>query len=110
MESMTGMAALLATTCIEGTAASHEVGNAANNPLTPKSTLNLQDNFTTSFKDTLGDQWANQFRIRGLVPSDMFGLPQFLRFILPIATPPDVPSGFVTGLGDLQLQIRKPAQ
>ncbi len=33
----------------------------------------------------------------------MFGLPQLLRFTLPIATSPDVPSGYVSGLGDLTL-------
>ncbi|WP_348630298.1 hypothetical protein [Rhizobium leguminosarum] len=33
----------------------------------------------------------------------MFGLLQLLRFTLPIATSPDVPSGYFTGLGDLTL-------
>lgn len=81
----------------------HEDVNAANNPLTPKITLNLHDYFIPSFNDTPGEPKANQFLIRGLVPSDMWGLPQLLRFTLPIATAPDVPSGYVTGLGDLTL-------
>lgn len=81
----------------------HEDVNAANNPLTPKITLNLHDYFIPSFADTPGDPHANQFLLRGLIPSDMFGLPQLLRFTLPIATSPDVPSGYVTGLGDLTL-------
>ncbi|WP_315857475.1 hypothetical protein [Rhizobium leguminosarum] len=38
-----------------------------------------------------------------MIPSDMFGLPQLLRFTLPIATSPDVPSGYVSGPGDLTL-------
>lgn len=33
----------------------------------------------------------------------MFGLPQLLRFTLPIATSPEAPRGYVTGLGDLTL-------
>ncbi|MQY46176.1 hypothetical protein GAO09_08950 [Rhizobiales bacterium RZME27] len=81
----------------------HESVNEANNPLTPKITINLQDYYIPSFIDTPGDPHANQFLLRGLVPSDMFGLPQLLRFTLPIATSPDTPSGYVTGLGDLTL-------
>ncbi len=77
--------------------------NDANNPLTPKITLNLQNYYIPSFTDTPGDPHANQFLLRGLVPSDMFGAPQLLRFTLPIGTSPDVPSGYVTGLGDLTL-------
>jgi len=77
--------------------------NEANNPLTPKITINFQDYFIPSFIDVPGDPYANQFLLRGLVPSDMFGLPQLLRFTLPIATSPDVPSGYETGLGDLTL-------
>jgi hypothetical protein len=92
--------ALLAT---DAAAQEHEDVNAANNPLTPKITLNLHNYFIPSFADTPGDPHANQFLLRGLIPSDMFGLPQLLRFTLPIATSPDVPSGYVTGLGDLTL-------
>lgn len=105
MKPLTAITTLLATTVMASAAASqeHEDVNAANNPLTPKITINLQDYFIPSFKDTPGDPSANQFLIRGLVPSDMFGLPQLLRFTLPIATSPDVPNGYVTGLGDLTL-------
>ena len=81
----------------------HDAVNDANNPLTPKITINFQDYYIPSFIDTPGDPVANQFLLRGLIPSDMFGLPQLLRFTLPIATSPDVPSGYVTGLGDLTL-------
>ncbi|MBY5558373.1 hypothetical protein [Rhizobium leguminosarum] len=81
----------------------HEAVNEANNPLTPKITINLQDYYIPSFIDTPGDPEANQFLLRGLIPSNMFGLPQLLRFTLPIATSPDVPSGYVTDLGDLTL-------
>ncbi len=81
----------------------HEAVNEANNPLTPKITINLQDYYVPSFIDAPGSPEANQFLLRGLVPSDMFGQPQLLRFTLPVATSPDVPSGYVTGLGDLTL-------
>lgn len=81
----------------------HESVNEANNPLTPKITINLQNYYIPDFIDTPGDPHANQFLLRGLIPSDMFGLPQLLRFTLPIATSPDVPDGYVTGLGDLTL-------
>ena len=81
----------------------HESVNEANNPLTPKITINLQDYYIPSFVDTPGDPHANQFLLRGLVPSDMFGLQQLLRFTLPVATSLDAPDGYVTGLGDLTL-------
>ncbi|WP_245514530.1 hypothetical protein [Rhizobium leguminosarum] len=81
----------------------HEAVNDANNPLTPKITIILQDYYIPSLIDAPGDPEANQLLLRGLIPSDMFGLPQLLRFTLPIATSPDVPSGYVTGLGDLTL-------
>lgn len=44
---------------------------------------------------------ANQFLLRGLIPSNAFGIPQLIRFTLPIATAPTFPSGSDTGLGDL---------
>lgn len=81
----------------------HQDINEANNPLTPKITVNFHDYFIPNFKDTLGDPHANQFLLRGLIPTDMWGMPQLLRFTLPIATSPDEPSGYVTGLGDLTL-------
>ena len=80
-------------------AASNDV-NAANNPLTPKVTVNLQDYFLPSL-NRLGDRQANQFLLRGLVPSDAFGIPQLIRFTLPVATNPTFPDRSKTGLGDL---------
>lgn len=76
--------------------------NAANNPLTPKITLNLHDYYVPELKD-VPDRYANQFLLRGLIPSDLFGAPQLLRFTLPVATAPEFPDGYVTGLGDLTL-------
>lgn len=87
-----------------GEAASAPAGdvNAANNPLTPKITINLQDYFAPSL-NRLGDRQANQGLLRGLVPSDAFGVPQLIRFTLPVATSPTFPTGSDTGLGDLTL-------
>lgn len=81
----------------------HQDVNEANNPLTPKITLNFHDYFIPSFFDVPGDPKANQFLLRGLVPSDLGGLPQLMRFTLPVATSPDEDGGYVTGLGDLTL-------
>ncbi|MDK4700898.1 hypothetical protein PH562_01520 [Rhizobium sp. CNPSo 4062] len=101
------MKAWIAIICVlsAGAAAAqeHTDVNEANNPLTPKITINLQDYYIPSFADTPGDPKANQFLLRGLVPSDLGGLPQLFRFTLPVATSPDTPSGYVTGLGDLTL-------
>ncbi|WP_432444393.1 hypothetical protein [Rhizobium lusitanum] len=96
---------LIATILCAGTAAAQEHSdvNEANNPLTPKITINLQDYYVPSFIDTPGHPKANQFLLRGLIPSDLGGAPQLFRFTLPIATSPDVPTGYVTGLGDLTL-------
>ena len=80
----------------------HDDVNEANNPLTPKITINFHDYFVPDIEG-VPDRHANQFLLRGLVPSDMFGLPQLLRFTLPIATAPEFPDGSVTGLGDLTL-------
>ncbi|WFR97586.1 hypothetical protein [Rhizobium tumorigenes] len=81
----------------------HQDVNDANNPLTPKITVNLQDYYVPSFVDVPGHPHANQFLVRGLVPSDLFGAPQLFRFTLPVAISPEVPHGYVTGLGDLTL-------
>jgi len=81
----------------------HEDVNAANNPLTPKITINFHDYYVPELSGLPGDRYANQFLLRGLVPSDMFGAPQLIRFTLPVATAPEFPDGYVTGLGDLTL-------
>lgn len=85
-------------------AAAQDAGdvNSANNPLTPKITINLQDYYVPEIKGVDG-RHANQFLLRGLIPSDLFGVPQLMRFTLPIATSPEFPSGYKTGLGDLTL-------
>jgi hypothetical protein len=84
------------------TAQEHQDINDANNPLTPKITFNLQNYYDPSLIG-IPDRHANQFLLRGLIPSDLGGLPQLMRFTLPIATAPEFPDGYVTGLGDLTL-------
>lgn len=80
----------------------HDDVNDANNPLTPKITINFHDYYVPELTD-LPDRYANQFLLRGLIPSDLFGKPQLFRFTLPVATAPEFPNGYVTGLGDLTL-------
>ncbi|HEV2566556.1 MAG TPA: hypothetical protein VGU19_15900 [Microvirga sp.] len=76
--------------------------NEANNPLTPKITINVQDYYIPSFKGLPGRD-ANQFLLRGLIPHNIGGYPQLFRFTLPIANSPTFPDGSDTGLGDLTL-------
>lgn len=76
--------------------------NEANNPLTPKITINFQDYYVPSVIGT-GGRDANQFLFRGLVPMDAFGAPQLVRFTMPLVTAPTFPRGSDTGFGDLTL-------
>lgn len=76
--------------------------NDANNPLTPKLTLNLHDYYAPNLIG-LPDREANQLLFRGLMPMKLFGVPNLFRFTLPLATAPEFPNGSVTGLGDLTL-------
>ena len=75
--------------------------NKANNPLTPAITINLQDQGEPKLYDV--DQGANSFLLRGVLPQKLFGLPQILRFTLPVSTVPNGKGGTATGLGDLNL-------
>lgn len=76
--------------------------NAANNPLTPKITLNLHDQWAPRLYDV--DDYSNQLLLRGLVPHRIGGTPQLLRFTMPaLVTVPDVPDGTISGVGDLNL-------
>lgn len=87
---------------IPSAAFGQDAQNAANNPLTPKITINLQDYYIPSLYGAPGFD-ANQFLLRGIVPHDLFGAPQLFRFTLPVVTNPTFPDGSDTGLGDLTL-------
>ena len=76
--------------------------NDANNTLTPKITVNLQNYCTPSFYG-LPDKDANNFLLRGLIPMRVAGVVNLLRFTLPLSTVPAFPHGYETGLGDLAL-------
>jgi hypothetical protein len=76
--------------------------NAANNPLTPKITINLQDYFTPVLNREPGRR-TNEFLLRGVIPMDTFGLPQLVRVTLPVFTNPTFPTGSATGLGDFSI-------
>jgi hypothetical protein len=83
-----------------GQGAAHSAVTEANNPLTPKVTVNLQNYYTTDLFG-LPDQTADQFLLRGLVPLKLFGQGQLLRATLPVAWAPALPDGSASDLGDL---------
>lgn len=95
------MAAALAALSARAQEAGGSATNDANNPLTPKITVNLQDYYTSSFYGPL-DSDANSLLLRGLIPMKLGGLPQLLRFTLPYSDIP-TPDGHEYGLGDLTL-------
>jgi hypothetical protein len=85
---------------VDAAAQTAEEVNEANNPLTPKITVNLQDQYVGSYYG-LRDSDSNSFLVRGVLPHRLFGLPQLLRATIPIVTSPD--PGSTTGLGDINM-------
>jgi len=77
--------------------------NVANNPLTPSVTINLQDYFVPATSGVAGT--ANQFLLRGLVPQNIGGLPQLMRFTVPIATAPPFPTGSETAAAKIWMRF-----
>lgn len=99
----TAIAAALVVGCVDSGSAQDSSGqNDANNPLTPKVTLNVQDYYTPSTIGSPGTR-PNQFLLRGLIPSDLFGAPQLMRFTLPIESVSSPQIGSDEGFGDLTL-------
>jgi hypothetical protein len=74
----------------------HDKLNEANNPLTPKITINFQDYYDPSLYGLPGRD-ANQFLFRGLIPWKLGDNGQLFRFTVPLATSPTFPSGDTTG-------------
>jgi hypothetical protein len=95
------LAALVAVGTAAAQQPSAEDLNAANNPLTPKITINFHDQWGPTLYDL--DQGSNAFLFRGLVPHAIGGRGQLLRYTLPIVTAPDDAGGTSTGLGDLNI-------
>ena len=80
--------------------ASSNQANEANNPLTPKITVNFHDQYAPELYDSDAD--TNAFLLRGLIPHKLGGAAQLFRYTLPIMTVPTA-SGDTTGLGDLNV-------
>jgi hypothetical protein len=74
--------------------------NAANNPIHPLLTVDLQNYFAPS-PEGLSGRIGNQGLLRVSVPMRAFGSRQIVRTILPINTTASVQGGPNTGVGDL---------
>ena len=61
--------------------------NKANNPLTPAITVNFQNQGQPQLYDL--DQGSNAFLLRGVVPYKIGGIPQLLRYTLPVVSAPN---------------------
>jgi len=96
------LAAALCSWTAPATAQEQDKLNEANNPLTPKITINFQDYYDPSLYGLSGRD-ANQFLFRGVVPWKLGDSGQLFRFTMPIATAPTFPTGSDTGLGDITL-------
>ena len=95
------LSALIICESAEAQTTSPEDVNAANNPLTPKITFNVQDQAALELYDL--EQGSNALLFRGLIPHKLGGRGQLFRFTLPIVTAPDGQGGSVNGLGDLNI-------
>lgn len=94
---------LLTATSPAALAQSNEEMNAANNPLQPAVSADLQNIYVDSYYG-LDDADSNSVLLRGVLPHKLFGRPQILRATQPIVTPPDLqPLGRKTDVGDLNL-------
>jgi hypothetical protein len=76
--------------------------NAANNPTTPKLTLEAQDYWMPSVSGLGGRGGSNGLQ-RNIVPIRTFGIWNLFHVILPVVTNPNSPGGTQTGLGGMQL-------
>ena len=74
--------------------------NDANNPLTPKITVNFHNQWAPELYDS--DEDTNAFLLRGVIPHRLGGQGQLFRYTLPVVTAP-TQTGDTTGLGDLNL-------
>jgi hypothetical protein len=76
--------------------------NAANNPTTPKLTIEAQDYWMPSVYG-LGGRDGSLGLQRNLIPITTFGVQNIFHVILPLVTNPSPLEGAQTGLGGLQL-------
>ena len=95
------LAVFLLSLPLPGTAQTSQEVNEANNPLTPKLGLNLQDQYISAYYGLESD--SNAILLRGVLPHTLFNWPQILHATVPIVASPDLPVGSATGLGDINL-------
>ena len=86
------LAVLVLSLPVHGAAQTSQEINEANNPLTPKITVNLQDQYISSYYG-LSDSDSNAILLRRVLPHKLFGWPQILRATVPIVTSPEQPVG-----------------
>jgi hypothetical protein len=76
--------------------------NAANNPLTPKITVNFHDQAAPYLYDL--SPGSNAFLLRGLIPHKVGGAPQLFRFTMPaVVNSPNGTGRSVVGTADLNI-------
>jgi hypothetical protein len=95
------LAVLVLSLPVLGAAQTSQEANEANNPLTPKITANIQDQYISSYYGLDSD--SNALLLRGVLPHKLFDWPQILRATVPVVTSPDQPLGQTTGLGDINM-------
>ncbi|MBX9945284.1 MAG: hypothetical protein K2Y40_14465 [Reyranella sp.] len=94
--------ALLLLALPAAAAAEDNAQNEGNDPFTPKGALQLQDYFQPFLNNRVGSG-ANQTNLRGVLPHDAFGVPQFARASFPVLASAWGPGGSETGIGDLTI-------
>lgn len=95
-------ALILAWVAVAPAAAQANVQNDGNDPLVPKSALQLQDYVQPILAGQPGSG-ANQTNLRGVLPHDALGLPQLMRATLPAVSSVWGPTGGETGIGDITI-------
>ncbi len=76
--------------------------NVSNDPLTPLGAVQVQNYFQPFLNGQTG-AGADQLNVRGVLPHEAFGLPQFARVTLPVMASAWGPNGSTTGLGDITI-------
>lgn len=105
MTAMRGPALAVAAVLFSGCQAIAQSGadgvqNSANNPLTPKTAIQLHD-YVQPFLAGRPGNGANQGIVRTLIPHDTFGVDQIARASLPVISNVWGPEGALNGIGDL---------
>ena len=76
--------------------------NVSNDPLTPLGAVQVQNYFQPFLNGRTGSG-ADQLNVRGVLPHEAFGLPQFARVTLPVMASAWGPNGSTTGIGDITI-------